>query len=68
MAPDRAGGLYVADPIGARIMQVQLGGTVLRELEAPALSGVRAIDVSLDGQRLYALVESGILVIDLPSM
>ena len=27
-----------------------------------------AIDVSLDGQRLYALVESGILVIDLPSM
>ena len=68
MAPDRAGGLYLANPVEERIVQARLDGTVLRELEAPALAGVRAIDVSVDGHRLYALVESGILVIDLPPM
>ena len=68
IAPDRAGGLFLADPLGARILQARLDGSVLRVMEAPALAGVRAIDVSLDGQRLYALVESGILVIDLPQM
>ena len=68
MASDRSGGLFLADPLAARIVQTRLDGTVLRELQAPALAGVRAIDVSLDGQRLYALVQSGILVIDVPSV
>jgi len=67
MASDRAGGLYLADPSRARIVQTNLDGTVLRELRAPELAGVRAMDVSLDGRRLYALIDSGILVIDVPS-
>jgi hypothetical protein len=66
MASDRAGGLYLADPSRSRIVQTNLDGTVLRELRAPELSGVRAMDVSLDGRRLYALIDSGILVVDLP--
>ncbi len=67
MAPDRAGGLYLADPANDRIVQTNLDGTVLRELRAPELAGVRALDVSLDGSRLYALVDSGILVVDIPA-
>jgi hypothetical protein len=68
MAPDRDGGLYLADPLAARIVQTRLDGSVVRELQAPALAGVRAIDLSLDRQRLYALVQSGILVIDIPTL
>jgi hypothetical protein len=67
MAPDRAGGLYLADPANARIVQTNLQGNVLRELRAPELAAVRAMDVSLDGQRLYALIDSGILVVDIPA-
>src|SRR5579864_6406357 len=67
IAPDRTGGLFVADPLNARVLQTRVDGTVLRELRAPALAGVRAIDVSLDGQRLFALVASGIEVVDIPS-
>jgi hypothetical protein len=67
MAPDRAGGLYLADPTNARVVQTDLNGTVLRELRAPELAGVRAMDVSLDGQRLYALIDSGVLVVDIPA-
>src|SRR5579864_6573753 len=68
IAPDRTGGLFVADPLNARVLQTRVDGTVLRELRAPALAGVRAIDVSLDGQRLFALVASGIEVVDIPSV
>jgi hypothetical protein len=67
MAPDRAGGLYLADPANARIVQTNLQGNVLRELRAPELAAVRAMDVSQDGQRLYALVDPGILVVDIPA-
>ncbi|HEY2594979.1 MAG TPA: hypothetical protein VGK33_13875 [Chloroflexota bacterium] len=67
MAPDRAGGLYLADPAHARIVQTNLQGNVLRELQAPELAAVRAMDVSLDGQRLYALIDSGVLVVDIPA-
>jgi hypothetical protein len=67
MAPDRAGGLYLADPASARVVQTDLSGTVLRELRSPALAGVRAMDVSLDGRRLYALIDSGVLVVDIPA-
>jgi len=67
MAPDRAGGLYLADPHGARVVQTKLDGVVQRELRAPELTGIRAMDVSLDGRRLYALIDSGILVVDIPA-
>jgi hypothetical protein len=68
IAPDRAGGMYLADPLNARVVQTRPDGTVLRELRTPAFAGVRAIDVSLDGARLYALVDSGILVVDIPTV
>jgi hypothetical protein len=67
VAPDRAGGLYLADPPNARIVQTNLDGAILRELRAPELGSVRAMDVSLDGSRLYALIDSGILVVDIPA-
>jgi hypothetical protein len=68
IAPDRGGGLYLADPSDARVVQMSLDGDVVRQLRAPALAGVRAIDVSLDGHRLYALVASGVLVADIPTL
>jgi hypothetical protein len=68
LASDRAGGVYLADPSRARIVQTSLDGTVLRELRAPELGGVRAMDVSLDGRRLYALIDSGVVVVDLSSV
>jgi hypothetical protein len=67
LAPDRAGGLYLADPANARIVQTNLDGTVQRELRAPELASVRSMDVSLDGSRLYALIDAGILVVDIPA-
>jgi len=67
LAADRTGGLYLADPSHASIVQTSLDGTVLREMRAPELAGVRAMDVSLDGHRLYALVDSGVLVVDIPA-
>jgi len=68
IASDRGGGLYLADPSDARVVQVSLDGNVVRQLRSPALAGVRAIDVSLDGHRLYALVASGVLVADIPAL
>jgi hypothetical protein len=68
MAADRAGGLYLADSLNARVIDIRLDGTIVRELRAPSLAGVRAVDASVDGQRLFALVDAGILVIDIPSM
>jgi hypothetical protein len=67
IAPDRAGGLYLADPRTARVVETNLDGVVQRELRAPELAGIRAMDVSLDGRRLYALIDSGILVVDIPA-
>jgi len=66
MAPDRAGGLYLADSAHARILHTTADGTVLRQLRDPALAGLRQIRSSLDGRRLYGLVTSGVLVVDLP--
>jgi hypothetical protein len=67
IAPDRRGGLFLADAGNARIVQTDLQGTVLRELRAPELAAVRAMDVSLDGSRLYALIDSGVVVVDIPA-
>jgi hypothetical protein len=66
VAPDRAGGLYLADSANARILHTTADGAVLRQLRDPALAGVRQIRSSLDGRRLYGLVTSGVLVFDLP--
>jgi hypothetical protein len=67
MAPDRAGGLYLADSANARVLHTTADGSLLRQLRDPALAGVRQIQSSLDGRRLYGLVASGVLVFDLPS-
>jgi hypothetical protein len=68
IASDRAGGLYLADPANARVLHVTTDGAVLRQLRDPALGGVRQIQSSLDGRRLYGLVTSGVLVFDVPDL
>ena len=65
---DRAGGLYLADPAHARILHVRADGTFVRQFRDPALAGLREIQSSPDGQRLYGLVASGVLVFDVPPM
>jgi hypothetical protein len=65
---DRAGGLYLADPANARIFHAGLDGSIMRELHDPTLAGVRQIQTSLDGRRLYGLVASGVLVFDIPAL
>jgi hypothetical protein len=67
MAPERAGGLYLADLSNARVLQAAADGSVVRELRDVALGGVRQIQTSLDGRRLYGLVASGVLVFNLPA-
>jgi hypothetical protein len=67
MASDRAGGLYVADPGNARVLHTTADGDFVRQLRDPALAGVRQLQSSLDGGRLYALVASGVLAFDLPA-
>ena len=68
IASDRAGGLYLADPNNARVLHTTVDGEVLRELRDPTLAGVRQIQTSLDGQRLYGLVASGVLVFAIPAL
>lgn len=68
IAEDGAGGVFLADPLDARVVQTTVDGTLVRELRSPALAGVRAIATSVDGRRLYALVASGVLVADIPSL
>jgi hypothetical protein len=68
IASDRNGGIYVADPANARILQVTAGGSILRELRDPALGGVRRIESSRDGRNVYGLVASGVLVFDTPDL
>ena len=67
IAPDRAGGLYLADPRTRASCTPPPTATVLRQLRDPALAGVRQIQSSPDGRRLYGLVPSGVLVFDLPT-
>ncbi|HEV7666034.1 MAG TPA: hypothetical protein VGQ62_21055 [Chloroflexota bacterium] len=66
IAPDRAGGLYLADPTNARILQTTAEGSLVRQLRNPALAGLRQIQSSVDGRRIYGLVASGVLVFDVP--
>jgi hypothetical protein len=66
IAADRSGGLYLADPAHARIVQTGADGTFVRQLRAAALAGVRELQSSPDGGRLYALVPAGVLALDVP--
>ena len=68
IASDRAGGLYVADPINARVLQVSSDGNVLRQLRDAALGGVGQIQSSRGGRTIYGLVASGVLVFDTPDL
>jgi hypothetical protein len=67
LAADRAGGLYLADPTNARIVHTTATGEFVRQLRDPALAGVRQIQTSLDGRRLFGLVATGVLSFDIPS-
>jgi hypothetical protein len=68
LAADGSGGLFLADPAHARIVQTTADGTFIRQLRDPALAGIRQLHASPDGRRLYALISSGVLVIDVPPM
>jgi len=67
LAPDREGGLFLADPAHARILQVTAEGAFVRQLRDPALAGIRQLQSSPDGRRLFGLVASGVLAFDLPA-
>jgi hypothetical protein len=68
IASDRAGGVYLADPTNARILHLARDGSLIRQLLDPSLGGVRRIQSSLDGQRLFGLVAAGVLVFDTPAL
>ena len=68
IAPDHAGGLYLADPAHARIVEASFDGGFVRQFTDPALAGLRQIQSSTDGRRLYGLVASGVLVFDVPPL
>jgi hypothetical protein len=64
-APDGSGGLFLADPDQARIIQTAEDGSFVRQLHADDLAGVRSLHLSPDGGVLYGLGRDGILAIDL---
>jgi len=66
IAPDRQGGLFLADPLSARVLHTSADGAILGQFRDPALAGLRQIQSSLDGHRLFGLVAAGVLVFDLP--
>jgi hypothetical protein len=66
IAADRTGGLFLADPRNARVLQTTADGGFVRQLRHPMLAGVRELQSSPDGARLYALIPSGVLVLDVP--
>ena len=68
IAPDRFGGLFLADPANARVLQVGIDGSVVRQLRDPALGGLRQIQSSVDGRQVFGLVASGVLVFDTPEL
>lgn len=68
IASDQLGGLYLADTAHARVVHVTADGQFVRQLRDPALAGVRQLQTSPDGRRLYGLVAAGILAIDVPDL
>ncbi|GAC1313186.1 MAG: hypothetical protein NVSMB2_00760 [Chloroflexota bacterium] len=67
MASDRAGGLFLADAANGRVLHTDADGALIRQLRNPSFAGVRQIQSSLDGRRLYGLVASGVLVFEVPA-
>lgn len=67
IAADRSGGLFLADPAHARLLHIAADGGFVRQLRDPALAGVHQIQTSPDGRRLYALVATGVLGLDIPA-
>ncbi|HEY3062941.1 MAG TPA: hypothetical protein VGL99_28545 [Chloroflexota bacterium] len=68
MASDQRGGLFLADSAHGRIVQVGADGQFVRQLRDPALAGLRQVHASADGQRLYGLVATGVLAVDVPDL
>ena len=66
IAADQRGGLFLADAARGRIVQVTADGRFVRQLRDPALGGVRQVQTSPDGRRVYGLVTAGILAFDVP--
>jgi hypothetical protein len=66
IAPDWQGGLFLADPLHARVLHTTADGAILNELRDPMLAGLRQIQSSMDGRHIYGLVASGVMVFDLP--
>jgi hypothetical protein len=66
IAADRSGGLYLVDASAGRILHTTADGSLLRQLRDPSLAGLRLIQSSPDGRRLYGVVAAGVLVFDLP--
>jgi hypothetical protein len=67
---DGQGGVFLADPTRQRVVQATREGQVVRELRTPDvdLDSLRAPQLSLDGSRLYALTDQGVIAIDLPAL
>lgn len=67
MASDRAGGLFLVDAANGRVLETDADGALIRQLRNPSFAGVRQIQSTLDGRRLYGLVASGVLVFEVPA-
>ena len=48
------------------LLHTTADGAILEQFRDPALAGLRQIQSSLDGRRLYGLVAAGVLMFDLP--
>ena len=67
MTVDLAGGLYLADPTHARIVQTTADGRFVRQFRQPELGGIRQIHLARDGRQLFGLIPEGLLVLRLPA-
>lgn len=70
IAPDGAGGLYLADPANGRIVHVAGDGRFVRQLraaEGQSLAGVRSLQTSADGRRIVGMVGSDLVSIAVPA-
>jgi hypothetical protein len=64
-APDGSGGLFLAEPDHARIVETTHEGSFVRQLRATSLQDLRALHLSADRRVLYGLARDGIVAIDL---
>jgi hypothetical protein len=68
IAPDRAGGLYVAEPAKRRVLHVSADGRLLQQIrfDRQALDEVRSLETSMDGAHVYALSGTALWELDVP--